>query len=268
MLFYFYLSEIIKVIFRKAKLFINHILYNYGISNKLLTYTGGMEVPRIKQKDNGKGSLKLLQRLINDREDILNDQLRASIGFNQATYIEWLSPKEQEHYAEYKDQAFIEKLAIDPSLRVPLHEFWPKNGPQWDGLGKVANSVLLVEAKANIPELNSSPSSASNEKSRQLIFNSLQETKDFLQCKSTLDWRNHYYQYANRVAHLYYFRVLNDVPAYLVFIYFIGDTSVNGPSNKKEWQEAIQVMKNKMGIPEQHPLSNYIVELFFHVSEI
>jgi hypothetical protein len=134
-------------------------------------------VPRIKQKNNGKGSLNLLQGLLNDREDLINVQLRASIGITPATYIEWLSPKKKEHYAEYKDQAFIEKLRIEPSLRVPLHEFWPKNGPQWDGLGKVDNSVLLIEAKAHIPEINSSPSGASKENSKQLIFNSLQENR-------------------------------------------------------------------------------------------
>ncbi len=32
-----------------------------------------------------------------------------------------------------------------------------------------------------------------------------------------------FYQYINRLAHLYLLRVLNKIPAYLVFVYFVND---------------------------------------------
>ena len=42
------------------------------------------------------------------------------------------------------------------------------------------NGVLLVEAKANLPELESPPSSAKSPISRQLIAKSLEETKAYI----------------------------------------------------------------------------------------
>ena len=42
--------------------------------------------------------------------------------------------------------------------------------------------------------------------------------------RSTCDWSGTFYQYANRLAHLYLLHELNDVDAWLVFVYFVGDS--------------------------------------------
>jgi hypothetical protein len=220
---------------------------------------------RYKQNPNGKGSLKLIHTLINDYPHVLNSKL-PMVGDNENP---WVSPLREDEFAEYRDQHFIKRIKMEDQLSIKLEEFWPKYGPQWDALGKtVNNEVLLVEAKANLSELQSSASAASNEDSIKLIHQSLEKTKAYIGADPNADWADIYYQYSNRMAHLFYLRVLNHIPAYLIFVYFIGDASVNGPTTKGQWETAIQKAHNKLGIPEQHPLKEFILDLFIDIKEI
>jgi hypothetical protein len=219
---------------------------------------------RYPQKPNGKGSLKLLQTLINDYPHVLNNKLPMVSNFESP----WVSPLKEDQYAEYRDQCFIKRLKIQDVLSLKLEEFWPKLGPQWDALGRTMNNqILLVEAKANLIELRSSASGACKEDSLRLISQSLQKTKAFIGAEPNADWTDKYYQYSNRIAHLYYLRGLNKIPAYLIFVYFIEDESVNGPISKGEWKTAIQKVHDTLGIPEQHPLKEFIFELFIDKKE-
>ena len=89
----------------------------------------------------------------------------------------------------------------------PLSNFWPQKGSQWDALGKSKNgNVFLIEAKANIPEIVSSPSGA-KKTSKLLIDKSLIETKIYLNINNDIDWSGKFYQYTNRLAHLYFLTV-------------------------------------------------------------
>jgi hypothetical protein len=220
---------------------------------------------RYKQNPNGKGSLRLIQTLINDHPHVLNSKLPMISN----TEKPWVSPLSEDEYAEYRDQDFIQRVKIEDQLSLKLEEFWPKYGPQWDALGKTENNeVLLLEAKANLSELQSSASAASNKDSKQLIRQSLEKTKAYIGADPNTDWAGKYYQYSNRIAHLFYLRVLNQIPTYLIFIYFIGDESVNGPTTKGEWETAIQKAHDTLGIPEQHPLKEFILELFIDIKEL
>ena len=145
--------------------------------------------------------------------------------------------------------------------------FWPKNGCHWDALGKSENGqVFLVEAKAHIPEIVTDPSGA-GEVSKKLIDNSLQETKAFLNIQNNIDWSGTFYQYTNRLAHLYFLRVYNNIPAWLVNIYFINDNRMKGPTTKEEWMGAIQVVKTYLGVGH-HKLSKYMIDVFIDVNEM
>ena len=220
---------------------------------------------RYRQKSNGKGSLKLIQTLVNEYSHVFNSKLAHITG----EQITWISPLESDEYAEYRDTAFLEKLKVNTEAVEKLKDFWPRNGPQWDALGKFGdNGVLLVEAKANLPELVSPPSSATSPISQQLIAQSLEETKAYIDATPGADWSGIYYQYLNRITHLYFLRVLHNVPAFLVMIYFIGDQSVTSPTSEDEWKVAIQSMHQTLGIPNKHSLDPYILNLFIHVNEL
>ena len=88
-------------------------------------------------------------------------------------------PLESEDFIEYRDQAFLERLGIN-SRHGQLSDFWPRRGPVWDGLDQTsAGRSLIIEAKANVPEFDSSPTGASG-RSLSKIREALDETRSFL----------------------------------------------------------------------------------------
>ena len=216
----------------------------------------------VKQKPNGKGSLKDIQQLINHHKDLLNHEISRELP--KLNEIKWVSPCQEDDYAEYSDSDFLSKINVKPIY--PLEKFWPKRGPQWDALGIARNSPILVEAKANIPEL-VSPGSQAGEASMSLIRPSLEMVKTNLNIINDRDWTDTFYQYTNRIAHLYYLRELNKVPAFLVNVYFINDDTVNGPKTKEEWQGAIYLLKSYLGLG-RHKLSKYMIDVFIDVKDM
>lgn len=77
-------------------------------------------------------------------------------------------------------------------------------------------------------------------------------------------WPASFYQYTNRLDHLYLLRVLNDLPAYLVFVCFVNDTEMNGPKSKEVWQGALKLLHSYLGIG-RHKLSKYIADVFIEL---
>jgi hypothetical protein len=153
------------------------------------------------------------------------------------------------------------------TLKTQLKEFWPSGGPQWDALGKADDgSVFLVEAKSHIAEVIShlaAKSMASIEK----IHESLARTKQYLKVGADNDWTSPFYQYANRIAHLYFLREMNDVPAYLIFVYFLNDGAMGGPKVREEWRGALRLVKAYLGI-ERNKLQKYMTDIFVDVRKI
>lgn len=212
-----------------------------------------------------RGSQKWIQILVNEKRHLLDSCIARELNLSEDDRIDWLSPLRDEEYIEYFDQASLDKLGVKLN-RKPLTDFWPKNGPHWDALGKTALSkkLLLVEAKSHIRELISS--ARASPASMHKIRESLDETKRFLNSSSAADWTVGFYQYVNRLAHLYLLRQ-NDLQAYLVFVYFLNDVEMSGPSTVKEWQAALDLLHAYLGLG-RHKLQKYIVDVFFDVSQI
>lgn len=222
---------------------------------------------RVVEKKEVRGSQKWIRLAVNNASSLFNREVRAVSNIDPENTITWVSPLVDDDYAEYRDENFLNRLGITLSQR-PLDTFWPHRGPQWDALGRTENgSVLLVEAKANILEILSSGTKAT-EKSRNLIVSSIREVQDFLKVDHTICWTGKLYQYANRLAHLYLLRELNGIDAHLLFVYFIGDKDVNGPKSKIEWESALEVVKGILGIGNRHLLSKYVSDVFIDVSEL
>jgi hypothetical protein len=211
---------------------------------------------RFPQKKTTRGSQRWIQFLVNERPDLLNK----TIGLGN---IRWLSPVMSDQFAEYRDKAFIDLLGICLKKR-PLSDFWPKGGPQWDALGiSESGEAILVEAKAHIQEIFSPPSGASPQ-SLPLIIKSLSETASAFQAKPGLNWHLRFYQYANRLAHVFLLKELNNIPARLIFLYFTGDTDMNGPETVQEWQAGIEVLHEALGIRGRVP--TYVSDVFIDVN--
>lgn len=200
-----------------------------------------------------KGSQKWIQICCNGKANYFNEEIFKQTGLSSS--IEWLSPLAKENYVEYRDNAFLKKLGI--ITKSPLKDFWPKQGPSWDALGKASDMPILVEAKAHIAEAISPPTRATIN-SFKIIENALGSVKDYLKVNPEVPWHLSFYQYANRVAHLYYLRVLNGINAHLLFVNFINDSEMKGPENKETWDACYKMMEAALGLKPKYKLSGFV----------
>ena len=201
-----------------------------------------------------RGSRRWLQVLVNCRPDILDGAITASLPEPPAE-IDWRSPLAADHYAEYRDQTFLDRLAGSRFYREPtniqhdLSDFWPRFGPQWDGLAVThKGQVLLVESKAHLAEMVTAPTQARGESALQRIRDSLDKVKSFTNSRSPADWSTSFYQYGNRLAHLYWMRELNGHDAYLVNLFFVNDRDMHGPESASEWKAVIRLQELFLGL--------------------
>ena len=219
-----------------------------------------------------KGSRKWTQVLVNQYPELLNGMIEAGTdGQVPAQGIQWVSPLEANNYLEGQGSSFLEKLELG-GLKEDLKNFWPHPGPSWDALAKSdSGKMLLVEAKAHLGEKAGSSYRCKAKEGgggRRKIENACVMVKEFLKANSCSDWLGDHYQFANRLAHLYLLRKLNDIPAFLVMLYFLNDSPMGAPSSATGWQIAIEREERALGIPKTHQLSDYVIPVFLDVGAI
>ncbi len=191
------------------------------------------------------GSQRQIQEYVNSNSGALDRAIVAALSLLGA--IRWVSPLKSDLYREYQDFAFLNALGMN-EFRGELSAFWPKGGPVWDALGVVSDTegVLLVEAKSHVPEISGSGCCAKATQSIRKIDSSLTATKRWLGVSLERDWKGTYYQTANRLAHLYFFREVLHRNAWLVNIYFIDDP--RSRTMLSEWEAAVVEAKRSLGI--------------------
>ena len=165
--------------------------------------------------------------------------------------IRWASPLEGAGFAEYQDREFLRAVALE-RCAAELSRFWPRGGPVWDALAVVETArtpdcrgALLVEAKSHVSEVYGGGCKASA-RSRKAIEAALELTKRWLGDSSDCDWTGALYQSANRLAHLYFFREVMGIPAWLINVYFINDP--HSPTSRAEWEVALVGVKAQLGL--------------------
>jgi hypothetical protein len=210
---------------------------------------------RVLQPVGERGSLMWLQRSVALRPDLLQPADLAK--------IKWLSPTIADNLAEYRDGAFLERIG-QSRLSPALSEFWPKRGPQWDALGVAGASPVLVEAKAHLDELRS-PSTAASAASRSKIERAFATVQHALGISDGPVWTARYYQYANRLAHLWWLRQ-NGVDAKLLLVGFVGDTTMRGPSAPQAWEQAYKMADAALGLSGPNELSPHVLHVYPDVS--
>lgn len=218
-------------------------------------------------------SQRWMQFYVNCQPAILNHAIRRATGISDETDIIWKSPLANDQYAEYFDQEFLDRLGVKPEKKL-LKDFWPTRGPHWDGLATTSTKeIILVEAKANVVEFATDPSGAKSEKSIELIMDSLKKTQKFMGIKGKRNrpelWFNAFYQYANRLAHLYFLRELNKFPTYLIFLDIVNDPDSGKKAVKStnEWESLVKLAEACLGITPTKPLMEYVHHIHFDVGD-
>lgn len=190
--------------------------------------------------------------ITNEHAEEIDRRLITEFGWPFNEQISWLSPVESDGYAEYYDEAFLERLGVS-NLKVPLRDFWPQSGPRWDGLARTdSGRLILVEAKAYIEEGVDYRSKA-GPGSMVKIQAALAKAKKGFRCTEDAPWESPFYQYANRLAHLFFLYELNNLDAYLVFLYFADAPDVPSCCSREQWEGAIRLTEKCMGLPAKHP---------------
>ena len=190
-----------------------------------------------------------------------------------AEYVDWLDfpihHGEKQFEKEWCGLDFLKK-----SVGVPekWKSFWPQGGNQqnWDAVAQLRYGSkiewLLVEAKAHRLELKSN-CKAKNNGGLSQIQSAFTPTKAGLNSSEKCDWLKPYYQFCNRLAVLYFLNNIQ-IPARLLYIYFLGDQNPNmtpAPKNQQGWTSALKAMHEHSGLKGQNPLASRIHELFIQV---
>jgi hypothetical protein len=197
-------------------------------------------------------------------------------GFRSGEPVIWLSPLRDSAWSEFRDEMWRDVGLPWPSPHQT--QWWPRGGPQWDGVATVPGTngrrgVLLAEAKSHIAELNSSIDKKAHPDSRRTIEHAVDEARKYLRGRPRKYWSDGFYQYANRLAWLYYMRAKRGLDAWLLFVYFTGDDFETQPpqdrtfpTDEAEWRPALDDMKHKLGLREPHPLSPWVREVFLNAN--
>ena len=186
-------------------------------------------------------------------------------GFDQARRFPHLD-------TEWRGVDFVDQ---DTDVRSDWSKFWPQTGnvPNWDAVGLLQSSsyveFLLVEAKAHSAEIQSE-CTAVEAGGLAMIRQALGETIAANGFASNAEnWLRPYYQHANRLAQLHFLRQHN-VPARLLFIYFLGDGFPEEkkkvcPKSKEEWGLCLQPVYSHLGLTGKSDLEKRVHNLFLQV---
>ena len=192
-----------------------------------------------------------LRVAVNERTQPLNSAIATTFNWSDEEKIQWLSPVAADDFAEYSDEAFLKRLGLE-GLATPLTKFWPVGGPNWDGLGRTdSGKVILVEAKAHIEEMVDFSSKASPA-SLAMIERSLEMAKVAYGARHEAPWPKPLFQFANRLAHLYFLVKMNRIDAYLVFLSFADAPDVPTPATVQQWEGAHRLALKCLGL-SPHP---------------
>lgn len=123
-------------------------------------------------------------------------------------------------------------------------------------IGGHSGRTILVEAKAHLREF-FSPATQAQGISRDRIAAAFASVRSDLGISTGTDWCRQFYQYTNRLAHLWWL-LHQGVAAELLFVSFIGDGGMDGPRHAETWQAAFETADYALGLPRRHALSMYV----------
>ena len=227
-----------------------------------------------------KGSKQHICRYVNEAPEYLNAALfSASVSLaGAATAVpEWVSPLARDNYEECWNERFLERLGLlDDGRLKSFQEFWPfkpavdkkispRGTPHWDALARVplvnGEGAVMVEAKAHRGELvKPNDNSKANEDSLEKIRKSFGEVRDYYGiAKTVAPWETRYYQFCNRLAHLYWMNERAKMPTWLVWVLIVDDPAwPDDALSAPQWHEAFEMIKSEVGLPAHHPLEDRI----------
>jgi len=193
---------------------------------------------------------------------VLTQIVSEAIGLPPENDLVWVSPLEEDKFAEYMDGSFLRALRLE-HLGQSLTEFWPRSGPRWDGLARIEtegalSGVLLLEAKSYPKEMESDGCRAAGA-SLKRIQRAFADAKRWWGVADSADWLGPLYQCANRLAHVYFLREQHGVPTWLVNLCVVDDPTWMATS-REEWTSHLAQMPARLGF--RTPSIPWVADVF------
>ncbi len=195
-----------------------------------------------------KGSARHIDVLLNSPEKLQKLDDSNNIDFHIKKV---LSPLKGEDYKECGNAKVLEKLGLSEHVKE-LEKFWPKQGHHWDGVAIAKDeTILLMEAKAHISEMDSSSMDKSTPETTKQRLASLKKTADYFGAKfNEAKWTGAKYQTANRLAFAYFLTEILKRPARVIYIMFTGDKEMTDGKveTKDDWDAKFQESFTILGL--------------------
>jgi hypothetical protein len=226
-----------------------------------------------------KGSKRHICWYVNEAPDQLDAALFSaspSLAGAAASEPTWVSPLADEGYEEFWNERFLERLELLDDHLEAFREFWPfkpwvngkvnpRGTPHWDALARVpladgTYGAVMVEAKAHRGELvKRNDKSKADAASLKKITKSLAVARDYYGVAATAPaWESRYYQFCNRLAHLWWMNEQANVPAWVVWLLIVDDPVWRDRMTAPQWHDAFEAIKRDVGLSSRHGLADRI----------
>lgn len=218
--------------------------------------TGSSKSPTARTVELGRafvGSQLQIQIAVARRRAELSRSTARAIGLPVTSSLVWTPPLEESCFAEYRDGFFLRAVGLE-DLAASLKDFWPQRGPRWDGLATIkidgaANGVVLVEAKSYPQEMERGGCQAKGA-SLKKIRHALEDAKRWFGVPESADWLGSLYQFANRLAHVYFLRERHGIRAWLVDLCIIDDPTWKATS-RAAWTAHMPALRARLGFGDR-----------------
>ncbi len=213
-----------------------------------------MNENRCRTDDQGRafaGSQLQVQIYVSRRQAELSQAVAATVGLPANARLIWVAPLEEQRFAEPMDEEFLRVLGLG-RFAPDLARFWPKSGPRWDALARVEVGselvgVVLAEGKSYPLEMSGPGCQAVDQKSLRQIREAVASAQRWFEVDDPpTDWLGRWYQYANRLSHLYFLREIVGVDAWLANLCFVNDRSAT-PTHECDWVTWLREVRIELG---------------------
>jgi hypothetical protein len=226
----------------------------------------------------GYGSEWHLLRYLGYHRQYLTSTTIHEVGCNTIDWMDFgfsVENKPLRDDSEFKGLEFIQEVSVQEKWKL----FWPQTGnsQNWDAVAKIHfndhDEWLLVEAKGHLGEVKSNCGAVSHN-STEKIISAFEKTSQAFgnRSKPVLNWLENYYQYANRLAVLYFLMKECAPPVHvrLLFIYFYGENREHAvcAQNEQGWKPLIQDMNDWLGVDQTGELAERVHHLFLSVNPL
>jgi hypothetical protein len=212
--------------------------------------------PRVKRATGWAfaGSQRHIQAYVNSGglTAALDAAIKKALPAVDGTDLEWRAPLAKHRYAEPRDSTFWPAIER-PDLASVARSCWPSGGPSWDAIAIARrpngiDTVILVEAKANVPEFGGAPCTATSERSIKKITAAMAAVHEAIGASGApAAWLGPYYQLANRLTWTHWLRS-RGVDAVFLHLLVHSDRS-HIPTSQEALLKAATSAHRALGIP-------------------